>query len=103
MFPRKVSVSVRNVKCNATRREKFSNIRKTANENRKMQNDRLKSSLGAIAKEERERITTIWDAHKELFASEPKETKVENVDAEIVLDNDDLESANGFFEEFESK
>ena len=87
---------LRNVRCNATtRREKHSNIRKKASEKRKLQNEKLKTSLGDIAKDERERITTIWEAHKEFFASEPKE---EEVSGEITVDEEDLDSANGFFE-----
>jgi hypothetical protein len=87
------------VRCNATTRgEKHSNIRKKANASRKTQNEKLRSSLGVIAKDERSRITTIIDAHKEFFASEPKESEKKTIDAEIVVDNEDLDSANGFFE-----
>ena len=87
----------RTIACNATtRREKHSNIRKSFNEKRKTQNDKLKSNLGTIARDERERITSIWDAHKEFFAREKKE---ESVIEPIVVDNEDLDSANGFFEE----
>lgn len=99
MLSLRQSTMSRNVQCNATsRREKHSNIRKKSNQKRKAQNEKLRSSLGAIAKDERERITTIWDAHKDFFASEPKESKSETVNAEIVVDDEDLDSANGFFE-----
>ena len=94
------NVSTRNVRCNATtRRQKHSNIRKNVNEKRKTQNEKLRSSLGAIAKDETERITTIWEAHKEFFANDAKSSDEDKTIEPIVVDDDDLESANGFFEE----
>ena len=90
---------MRNVSCNATtRREKHSNLRKKNAAKRKAQDQKLRASFGAIAKDERERISSIVDAHREFFAREQKNESTKVVDP-IVVDDNDLNSANGFFEE----
>jgi hypothetical protein len=93
-----VNKPLRSVRCNATtRREKHSNMRKTYSEKRKTQDKKLRASFGAIAQDEKERVSSIWEAHKEFFAREKKNEK-ENTIEPIVVDNEDLDSANGFFE-----
>ena len=90
----------RMVQCNATKRgEKHANVRKNASAKRREQDKKLRASFGSIAKDERERISSIWDAHKEFFAREPNESKDKTVEPEIVVNDEDLDSANGFFEE----
>ena len=91
------TTSARMVQCNATKRgEKHANVRKNASAKRREQDKKLRASFGSIAKDERERVTAIWDAHKEFFARESEEKTIE---PEIVVDDEDLDSANGFFEE----
>ena len=85
------------VRCNATRREKHSNLRQKYSGQRRLQDEKLKASFASIAKDERERISSIWNAHKEFFAREPK-SKDESVVEPIVIDNEDLEKSNDFFE-----
>ena len=88
---------LRNVQCNATsRREKHISIRKAAYQNRKEKNEKLRSSLASIAKEERGRLDSLWDSHKRFFSNQ-NETKKETNEP-IVIDIDDLNSSNGFFE-----
>lgn len=97
------SAPSRVVRCNATkRREKHANVRKNASAKRSEQDKKLRASFGAIAKDERERVSSIWEAHKEFFAREPKESESSDaVEPEIVVDDEDLDSANGFFEDSE--
>lgn len=88
------------VRCNATtRKEKHSNMRKTYFEKRRVQDKNVRATFGNLAKDERERLSSIWDAHKEFFAKESKDIENDSVVEPIVVDNEDLESANGFFEE----
>ena len=88
---------LRNVQCNATsRREKHIGIRKAAFQNRKEKNEKLRKSLSSIAKEERGRLDSLWDSHKRFFSNESTTTEKSN--DPIVIDVDDLNSSNGFFE-----
>lgn len=90
--------AVRNVSCNATRREKHSNMRKTYVEQRRTQDKNIRSTFGSLAKDERQRVSSIWEAHKEFFARDNKKESEDKTIEPIVVDSEDLDSSNGFFE-----
>jgi hypothetical protein len=93
-------ISRQSIICNAqnNRSKKHSNIRKKANENRRISDKNVRSTIGTLAKQERTRLDSLWESHKEFFSgnTETEENKV--TEAELVVDNSDLENSNSFFE-----
>lgn len=92
------------IRCQAANRtggraEKHKAIRKNYFNSRSEQNKKLRSSLSSIAKDERERISSIWEAHKSFFANDTNEKDDTVVEPELVVEKVDLDSTNDFFEE----
>lgn len=89
------------IRCQATgRAEKHKTIRKNYFDARSMQDKNLKKSLSSIAKDERERVNSIWEAHKSFFMKNTEEDQKEvSVEPELVVESTDLETANDFFED----
>jgi hypothetical protein len=78
-----------------SRAKKHSGLRKNFVESRRIQDKNIRSSFGKLAKDERERTTSIWDAHKTFFANNKEEEKETSTD--LTVQDEDLD--NGFFEE----
>tara|TARA_Y100000389_G_C17350944_1_gene458421 strand:+ start:430 stop:711 length:282 start_codon:yes stop_codon:yes gene_type:complete len=87
----------RNVICYNTnsRGEKHKSIRKSIIAERRQQDTTLRKSFGAISREERKRFNNIWETHKEFFGNNKEE---ESSSPEVIINKDDIEEINSFFE-----
>lgn len=73
-----------NVKCAAIRREKAKGIF----DSRRVDDRKLRSSLGDIANEEKKRVSSIWNSHKDLFKT--IRNKDENTDGEVKKEKEEI-------------
>lgn len=85
------------VVCKATnpRAKKHSGIRRNFVDSRRIQDKNLRASFGKLAKDERERLSSIWGFHKTFFSNNKEEEEESSTD--LTVTNEDLD--NGFFEE----
>lgn len=88
---------------NQSNKRNFKQFRKAAFSERRKNDTNIRTAVSKLANEERERFGKVWKIHTDFLKNtQSDEDTPKNVPIEIVVNDDDINEVNSFFESSEN-